>query len=387
MRYRDFGQLDWKVSALGFGCMRLPTVDGNWLNPHVDETKAIHAIQFAIDAGVNYVDTAYPYHDGNSERVLGKALGDGYRDKVRVATKLPTWMMESQADFDRILNEQLRRLQTDYVDFYLLHALNRKWWRDIILERDILSRAEAALRDGRIGHLGFSFHDEAAVFSEILAGYDGWTFCQIQYNYMDTENQAGTAGLREAAARGLAVVVMEPLLGGRLANPPAAVREIFDGAPEPRSAADRALQWLWDQPEVSVVLSGMSSFDQVEANLASADRSAPGSLTTSERDLIERARHIYRERTRIPCTKCGYCQPCPNDVNIPANFAIYNDAFLHDDAAGARGWYRVFLRDGIRGRRADACMGCRACEERCPQQIPIADWMRKVDAFMEGTHD
>ncbi len=199
MQYRSFGRLDWKVSALGFGCMRFPTPDGNRFSGEIDEAESIRMVRYAIDNGVNYLDTAYVYHDGQSERLLGKALKDGYREKVRLATKLPVWFVESAADFDRILNEQLQRLQTDHIDFYLLHALNRTRWHEIVLKHDLLKCAEAALADGRIGHLGFSFHDEYEAFEEIVNGSDLWSFCQIQYNYMDTENQAGTRGLKLAA--------------------------------------------------------------------------------------------------------------------------------------------------------------------------------------------
>jgi uncharacterized protein len=220
MQYRNFGSFDWKTSALGFGCMRLPTVDGNPHSPHINESEAVRMIRHAIDSGVNYIDTAYPYHNGQSEVVVGKALQDGYREKVRLATKMPVWMVNQPADFDRILAEQLERLQTDSIDFYLLHALNKERWHDVVLKHDLLKQAQIALADGRIRNLGFSFHDHYDVFVEILNGSDLWSFCQIQYNYMDTENQAGTRGLKLAAEKGLAVVIMEPLMGGRLADPP-----------------------------------------------------------------------------------------------------------------------------------------------------------------------
>jgi len=266
MQYRSFGRLDWKASALGFGCMRLPTSDGERLSPNILEDEAIRMIRRAIDSGVNYLDTAYPYHGGQSEVVVGKALQDGYREKVRLATKLPVWMVESAADFDRLLNEQLAKLQTSYIDFYLLHALSHSRWQDIVLKHDLLTRAEAALADGRIRHLGFSFHDEYEAFEEIVNGSDLWSFCQIQYNYMDTENQAGVRGLKLAADKGLAVVVMEPLMGGRLADPPKDILEVMDRFPARRTPVEWALEWLWVQPEVSVVLSGMSTMTQVEEN-------------------------------------------------------------------------------------------------------------------------
>jgi predicted aldo/keto reductase-like oxidoreductase len=287
-------------------------------------------IRRAIDNGVNYLDTAYPYHGGQSEVLVGKALLGGYRERVKLATKLPVWMVESAADFDRLLGEQLQKLQTDHIDFYLLHALSRNRWHDIVLKHNLLDKAAAALADGRIRHLGFSFHDGYAAFEEIVNGSELWSFCQIQYNYMDTENQAGMRGLKLAADKGLAVVVMEPLLGGRLVDPPKDVRETMERSPIRRSPAEWALQWLWDQPEVSVVLSGMSTLAQVEENLLAADASRIHSFTPAEHALIAKVREQYRARTVVPCNRCNYCMPCPNGVDIPGNFDFFNYAHLFD---------------------------------------------------------
>ena len=311
MRYRKFGKLDWKVSALGFGCMRLPVTSGGPLSANIDEDESIRMIRHAIDHGVNYVDTAYLYHVGRSEVVLGKALKDGYRERVKISTKSPTFAIQQTSDFNRFLDEQLVRLDDDHIDFYLLHGLGAKRWKHM-LELDIMARAEAALADGRIGHIGFSFHDNTEALKEIVDGYDGWTTCLIQHNYMDIENQAGTEGLKYAASKGLAVAIMEPLLGGNLARPPAPVRELFDEFEGDRSPSDLALQWLWDQPEVAVVLSGMTTMEQVEENLRSAEASGVGSLSFSEKDLIARVREKFNERAAIQCTACGYCMPCPN---------------------------------------------------------------------------
>jgi hypothetical protein len=291
------------------------------------------------------------------------------------------WLIQSGADFDRILREQLGRLQTDHIDFYLLHALDKSRWNEVVLKHRILEKAEAAIADGRIRHLGFSFHDSYESFPEIVRGYDGWSFCQIQYNYMDTENQAGVKGLKLAADRGLAVVVMEPLLGGRLARPPASIRAAMERSAVKRSPADWALQWLWDQPEVSVVLSGMSNREQLEANVESASRASVHSFQTADWDLIAELQRRYRERTSIPCTKCNYCMPCPSGVNIPGDFEIYNEAFLHEDIPGARFKYQIFIPEGA---RADACLACHDCEDRCPQKIPISDWMPKVHSLLSA---
>jgi len=381
MHFRKFGKLDWEVSSLGFGCMRLPTLDGKPMSAAIDESQAIRMIRSAVDGGVNYFDSAYVYHGGRSEEVLGKALQNGYRNRVKIATKSPLWIVESGADFDRLLEEQLRRLDTEHIDFYLFHGLNQKVWRGKVLRLGLLERAEQAIRSGRIGHLGFSFHDTFDVFTEILDGYPGWEFCQIQYNFMDTENQAGAAGLKLAAGRGLAVVVMSPLLGGRLANPPAAIGELFMRRDSGRPPAYWALKWIWNQPEVTTVLSGMSSQAQVDANLSFAEDSAPGSLSASDQDFISVIKAKYRERTAVNCTQCNYCMPCPSGVNIPGNFGIYNDAFMHDDPEVARFLYKIFISPP---EQASACTACRECEQKCPQQIPISEWMPKIHAFLSA---
>ena len=336
-------------------------------------------VRAAIDRGVNYVDTAYVYHEGKSESFLGKALSDGYREKVKIATKLPMWNVKGPEDFDRLLKEQLERLQTEQIDFYLFHALDKNRWRDQVLKIDLLEKARKAREDGRIAHIGFSFHDDFAGFEEILNGSDLWEFCQIQYNYMDTENQAGERGLKMAAEKGLAVVIMEPLLGGRLAVPPKDILQVMEAVNPDRPAADWALQWLWNQPEVSLVLSGMSTMEQVEGNLHSADISGVGSMQAAEGEVIAQAREIFRARTVIPCTKCGYCMPCPTGVNIPGNFEFYNYAHLYEDLEDAKFRYKIFLQDG---QRADQCVACGACLELCPQSIPISEWMPKVDALL-----
>jgi len=378
MQYRTFGRLDWKPSALGFGAMRLPTIDGD--PGRIDEPEAARMIRFAIDHGINYVDTAYPYHQETSEPFLGRALLDGYRERIRLATKLPSWKVEGKGDFDRYLDEQLERLRTEHIDFYLLHGLNAGSWAKI---RDfgVLRWAEGALADGRMGHLGFSFHDKYEVLKEIVDASDSWTFCQIQYNLMDVEYQAGTRGLEYAASRGLAVVVMEPLRGGLLArNVPPAVEKMWDSAPRKRSPADWALQWVWNHPEVSVVLSGMSTMEQVKQNVASAGESGPGTLRDEELELVARVRDKYRELGRIPCTDCQYCLPCPNGVNIPRVFEIYNDAMIYGDEQSARISYAWLEEE----QRANLCLECHECLEKCPQQIEIPDWLSKAHELLRG---
>jgi len=383
MQYRTFGNLEWKPSALGFGAMRLPTIserrDG--VSTHqmsdIDEPHAIELIRAAIDGSINYLDTARPYHNGQSEVVVGKALRDGYRERIKLATKLTLSHIESSEAFDPFLDGQLERLQTDHIDFYLLHALNAPNWTKV-QELDVLAWAESAISDGRIRHLGFSFHDEYPVFKEIVEAYD-WTFCQIIANYMDVEFQAGLRGLELAASRGIAVSIMEPLRGGQLARtPPPTVEAVWSEIEDRRMPADRSLQWLWNRPEVSIVLSGMSTMEQLEENLASADRSAIGSLSREELAVYDRARVAYHVLNPIPCTDCKYCQPCPQGVDIPLAFSIYNEKVIYGESAGG---FTAFADYCTMRSGANRCVACGQCEEVCPQQIPIIEWLAKVSDF------
>jgi predicted aldo/keto reductase-like oxidoreductase len=377
MQYRTFGKLDWRPSALGFGAMRLPTIGGD--PAQIDEPEATRLIRHAIAHGVNYVDTAYPYHRGTSESFLGRALPDGYPERIRLATKLPCWLVKEPADFDRYLNEQLARLQTDHVDFYLLHGLGADRWR-AMADLGVLAWAERAMADGRICYLGFSFHDSFEVFQKIVGAYDNWTFCQIQYNYMDEHEQAGVRGLRYAAERGMGVVVMEPIRGGLLAGDvPQTVQAIWDSAPVRRTPAEWALQWVWNQPEVSLALSGMSTMEQVVENLVSASRSGPGILSAEELNLIARVRDRYRELMPIPCTGCKYCQPCPNGVDIPGIFRVYNEAIMYNRPDRARIFYNQWI---AAEKRADHCLQCGECEAQCPQKIAIIEWLEKADRYL-----
>jgi uncharacterized protein len=373
MQYRPFGKLDWQVSALGFGAMRLPILDGK--SGNIDQVKATEMIRYAIDNGVNYVDTAYVYHEQKSETAVGIALKDGYRDRVKIATKLPIWLIKETADFDRFLNEQLSRMQTDHIDFYLLHALNKDSWQKI-LDLKLIQEAEKALADGRIRHLGFSFHDKLETFKKIVDGYDKWTFCQIQYNFMDTEFQAGQEGLQYAASKGLAVVVMEPLRGGKLAADIPAAQPLWQSAAKKRKPADWALQWIWNQPEVAVVLSGMSTLEQIKENITSASASGIGSLTAQELELVEKVNEVLTARSPIPCTACEYCMPCPNGVNIPRNFESYNNAAMYNDIVDSRFDYKNWIPDA---EKASQCIQCDECLSKCPQQIAISTWMPVIE--------
>ncbi|MGA7845183.1 MAG: aldo/keto reductase [Dehalococcoidales bacterium] len=375
MKYRKFGKLDWQVSALGFGAMRLPILNEDYAK--IDEAQAIPMIRYAVDHGVNYIDSAWGYHRGFSEVVVEKALRDGYREKVKVATKLPCPDVQTAADFDRLLNEQLGRLNSK-IDFYLLHGLNKMQWAKV-RDLGVMKWAERQQADGRIGHLGFSFHDNFDAFKEIIDAYDNWTLAQIQYNFMDEQNQAGTKGLEYAHKKGLAVVVMEPIRGGRLARPPEKVVKLWQSAPVQRTPAEWALRWVWNHPEVSTVLSGMGSMQQVAENVATAEHSQPHNLTADEVALVGRVKDAYFSDA-VACTGCRYCMPCPNDVDIPRVFNLYNDAVIYGDAARPRRDYGRMKPE----QRADNCTKCEQCVEKCPQQLAIPELLEKADAFLTG---
>lgn len=364
MQYRKFGNTGIEVSALGFGCMRFPIHE----DKTIDEEKAIAMVRHAIDSGVNYIDTAYPYHQGTSEYVVGKALKDGYREKVYLADKLPVWLLESEDDFDKYLDEQLRKLDTDHIDFYLLHALGRERFEEKVKKFNLTKKLEEAKAAGKIRHIGFSFHDSLELFKEIIDYYDGWEFCQIQYNYINLTHQAGTEGLKYAADKGLGVVIMEPLLGGKLANLAPHVAEVF---PEGKSHVEYALDFLWDKPEVSLLLSGMTEPGQVEANLLYADRSHVGMVTEEDRAVYAKAKEIFDKMALVNCTKCAYCMPCPFGLNIPELFAAYNMTASHGMTPAKEAY-------GALSTKAEACRACHHCEKECPQHIKISEMMPKV---------
>ena len=377
MRYRKFGKLNWEASALGFGIMRMPVVEKDY--GRIDEEKALKMVRGAIDSGVNYLDTAWNYHRDNSEGFVGRVLSDGYREKVRIATKMPCWLVEKPDDLDRLFDTQMERLQVSHVDFYLLHALQRDWW-DRMKSMGYLRWAEKKMSEGVIRHLGFSFHDRFPLFKRIVDDYDNWTMTMVQHNYMDAEKEAGTAGIKYARERGLAVVAMEPLRGGQLAKePPGDISRILQKADDDRSPAEWGLRWLWNQDDVSLVLSGMSSPEQVEENIRIASETFPGCLTSCEAETIEEVKSAYQARAGIGCTDCRYCMPCPSGVAIPFVFEYYNIAKMYDDLPSAKGHYGFLNEEN----RADRCTACGKCLEHCPQHLQIVDLLRKCHILLK----
>lgn len=391
MNYRQFGKLDWEVSALGFGAMRLPVIGGG--RAKIDEPEAMRMIRYAIDHGVKYVDTAHTYHSGNSQLLVGKALQDGYRDRVRLATKMWIPSITSRRDMDEFLHGQLTKLKTDHIDFYLLHALDKGRW-DKISKLGVLEWAEKAIADGKIRYLGFSFHDDNRLFKEIVDASDKRTFCQLQYNYMDSDvvksrpegyYTPGIEAVKYAASKGLAVVIMEPIMGGVLSiTPPPEVQAVWDESETKRTPAEWALQWVWNHPEVSVVLSGMSTMQQVEENIKSASRSGAGALSEKEMELYERVKEKYRGYGFIGCTYCGECMPCPEGVDIPGILKVYNerftkrgDPFAQEEVVAKYG--EVISRENW----AQKCTACGECEEKCPQRLPIIRLLRQASRIFE----
>lgn len=371
MNYRTFGKTDFKPSALGLGCMRFPILNSD--SSKIDEEKTIQLIRYAIDNGVNYVDTAYPYHNGNSETVVGKALQDGYREKVHLATKMPVWLVNDFSDFDKYFNEQLAKLNTDHIDMYLLHALSKERI-DKMEKLNVFKFLDKIKNEGKVKYVGFSFHDNLEAFKHIVDLYD-WDFCQIQYNYLDENYQAGVEGLKYASSKGLGVVIMEPLKGGTLAKePPQKVKNIFDSAATKMTPAAWSFTWLWNQPEVSVVLSGMNEISQLDENIKTSDTITPNSMSNYDKDVIKEVQLTYKKLTKIGCTACEYCLPCPKGVNIPKNFKVYNQAHLYGDFEGCKKEY-ASIPDTA---KASNCVECGSCETKCPQHLNIRELLKTV---------
>ncbi len=380
MQYRVVPKNGDKLSVLGFGCMRLP------LNGQaIDEPRAIKQIRLAIDNGVNYVDSAPPYHAGESEVVLGKALLDGYREKVKVATKLSPFLLNTPEDMQKMLDGQLQKLQTNHIDYYLVHGLDEDSWRKM-QGFGVLKFLEKAKADGKIVNMCFSFHGTLETFKEIVDAHD-WVMCQIQYNFLDEKLQAGTEGLHYAASKNLAVVVMEPLRGGSLTcKVPADVQKVYDSANVQWSPAEWALRWVWNHPEVTLALSGMNEEAQVRENIKIANVALPNSMTPGQLAVIKKVEAAYRNLIKIPCTRCEYCMPCPAGVDIPRHFELYNDYCMFDDEQQTRNLYALVLMGGIGTERCDAslCKDCKQCITRCPQHIDVTGKLREVTDKLGG---
>lgn len=366
MQYREFEKLNIKSSLLGFGCMRFPkTADGT-----IDEPQAEAMLHEAIASGVNYIDTAYPYHDGKSEPFVGKVLKHYPRDSFYLATKMPIWIMKTKADVDRIFNEQLERLQVDYVDFYLLHALDKNKWQTV-QDLGILDYVISKKQEGKIKYIGFSFHDDYDVFETIVNAYD-WDFCQIQYNYMDTEIQAGDRGYKLCEQKGIPMVIMEPIKGGSLATLPEDIDSIFKTYNPNASTASWALRWVASHPNVKVILSGMSTPAQTKDNLETFSREDV-CLNHEEMQVVNEVVSKIKARVKNGCTACGYCMPCPFGINIPKNFALWNNESMYGNTKKYKADYQN-LKDAM----ASMCKQCGKCETMCPQHIHIRADLKKV---------
>lgn len=373
MKYRLMTRAGVSVSQFGIGCMRLPQTP----DKKIDEAQAIAMIRHGIDSGVNYIDTAYGYHNGESEVLVGKALQDGYRDKTFVATKSPLWHIKKPEDFERILDEQLTRLQTDHIDFYLFHSVHAESFQMMQRFR-LLDAMERAVQAGKVRFPAFSFHDSVSVFKEIIDSYDKWTFAQIMLSYVDEKTQAGIEGMNYAYQKGVDIVVMEPLRGGLLANSvPETVQSIFDASPTRYEPFEWAMAWVYDHEAVKVALSGVSNMEQLEGQLRIADKAVAGGLTAEQRQTLQKAALAFKASFGVPCTACRYCEEnCPNEIAIADIFAMYNRYKTYDDVEAVRANYPPLVQAK---RDAASCAKCGTCETRCPQHIDI---MKRL----EGIH-
>jgi Predicted oxidoreductases of the aldo/keto reductase family len=377
MKYRNFKNTGEQISLLGFGAMRLPVINGDFSK--IDEAEAIKMIRTAIDRGVNYVDTAYMYHDGLSEVTVGKALKDGYREKVFLADKMPLWMTKNADDMDRVFEEQLKRLDTDHIDMYMIHSMMASEWKRT-KEYNTLAFLEKKKAEGKIKYIGFSFHDDFELFEEVTRAYP-WDFCQIQLNYMDMDLQAGVKGLRLAGSLNIPVIVMEPLKGGKLTDRlPQSIQNFWNSASVKRTPAEWALRWVADFPEVLTILSGMSSMEQVDENIRILNEAEPNSLTDAEHDIIRRVSEEYNKLIQYSCTGCRYCMPCPVKIDIPENIERYNDWFVYEGNQKIKEDFQIFVPEES---RPSVCKECKACEGHCPQHLPIADIMKKAREIFE----
>ncbi|MGL4484992.1 MAG: aldo/keto reductase [Anaerovoracaceae bacterium] len=378
MQFRKFKKTGEDVSLMAMGCMRLPLVPGGSF-ADVDENAATKMIRTAIDKGVNYVDTARMYHDFKGEYFVGKALEDGYREKVFLADKMPVWLVKDEEEQRATFEDQLKQCQTDHFDFYILHNVNKAVWKRA-KKLNTLKFMEEMKAAGKIRHIGFSYHDDADFFKEVIDAYP-WDFCQIQLNYMDENLQAGLAGLKYAGSKGIPVIIMEPLKGGKLTDIlPDSIKDFWNQADVKRSPAEWALRWVADFPEVLTILNGVSNFEQMEENFRVLSESTPNSLTEKEKAIIKEVADEYNKLIKYSCTECKYCMPCPQGINIPMIISFYNDWFLYGKNPKLLDDYPVW---NPKGNQASDCTACKECESHCPQSLPISEIMEKAAKIFE----
>lgn len=381
MQYRTLVKGGDELSVLGYGCMRFPTKNGR-----VDEKRTEEQILYAIEQGLNYLDTGYLYHGGKSEVILGKIINrNNLRDKVYIADKLPAFLIKKPEQIESYYQTQMERLDMTCIDYYLMHMLDSyKSWA-ILKEFGILEHIEEKKSKGEIRHIGFSFHGRPEEFIKIIEDYN-WEFCQIQYNYLDENSQAGLAGLKRAHELGIGVVVMEPLRGGNLAaKAPYKVKERFNAHSVQRSPADWALRWIWNHKEVSVVLSGMNVDEHIRENIQVACETTPGSMSQEEMQVVDDVKMIYRELMKVPCTGCNYCMPCPFGVDIPQTFTDYNNKYFFGGMMARFGYIgRCVGLMGAANSGADQCVQCGKCEEHCPQQIHIREELKNAHKELDS---
>lgn len=375
MQYRTFDKTGQKISLLGMGTMRLPvTEDGQ-----VDREAAISMIRHSIDEGINYVDTAYMYHDGESEKIVGQALKDGYREKVLLADKMPVWLAKDEEAMRSIFDEQFARLEVDVIDMYLIHNVTVPVWKRA-QKFHLMDFLEEKRAEGKIRHIGFSFHDQLSLFKEVIDSYP-WDFCQIQLNYMDKEFQAGEEGLHYAAEKGIPVIIMEPLKGGKLTDTlPPSVKALWKQAEIQRTPAEWALRWVANHSEILTILSGMSAPEQLEENLRILSQAKPNSLTEKELSIIDQVSSEYNRLIQYSCTSCKYCMPCPKKIDIPTAIRFYNEWFLYEGNPKIKADYPNWL---VKDRQPGDCIACKACEDHCPQHLPISEIMKKTAEIFE----
>jgi len=380
MNYRQYGKLDYSVSALGMGCMRLPRLFENG-KTRVDLEKAFEMIRYAVANGINYFDTAFGYHNQTSETVLGEALDGGLRQKVKIVTKQPVWVMETQADIRRNLENTLKKLRTDYIDVYLIHNINPSCWAEV-QQREIYKEYEKFRDEGMIKAIGFSYHGGAELFPRVLAAYP-WDMCQVQQNLLDTDKEVTENSIMLAGQKGCALVVMEPLRGGGLAKAPANVQTLYDEFPIKRSPVEWAFRHLLNYPQVSTILSGVTTMEQLKENIAIFSRpdAVPGCLSEEEKVLLQKVKAAYDAVTTVPCTECEYCMPCQHGVNIPRVFALYNDAVRFENfEPSQRGyWFTVNMGGGV-----NLCQECGDCNQKCSQGIDVVNQLKTAHQALVG---